>query len=106
MGLEKSLLLKEKRKQSMLGIDNKGIKNPMFNVNHTLESINLISTNRKGKHSGSNHHYFGLNRDEITRNKISNTLKNKPKVKCPHCDKEGSISNMKRWHFDNCKSIK
>lgn len=25
------------------------------------------------------------------------------KIKCPHCQKEGNISNMKRWHFDNCK---
>ena len=26
-----------------------------------------------------------------------------PIVKCPHCSKEGIPSNMKRWHFDNCK---
>ena len=24
-------------------------------------------------------------------------------AKCPYCPKEGGISNMKRWHFDNCK---
>lgn len=24
-------------------------------------------------------------------------------VVCPHCGKKGSVSNMKRWHFDNCK---
>ena len=28
------------------------------------------------------------------------------KVECPHCDKAGSIANMKRWHFDNCKELK
>ena len=22
---------------------------------------------------------------------------------CPHCSKVGSVVNMKRWHFDNCK---
>jgi hypothetical protein len=27
------------------------------------------------------------------------------KVSCPHCGKEGQYANMKRWHFDNCKSI-
>ena len=26
----------------------------------------------------------------------------KPIIKCPHCEKEGK-SNMKRYHFDNCK---
>jgi len=25
------------------------------------------------------------------------------KVECPHCGKIGGISQMKRWHFDNCK---
>lgn len=24
-------------------------------------------------------------------------------VNCPHCSKPGGISQMKRWHFDNCK---
>lgn len=34
--------------------------------------------------------------------------KGKPQdtVKCPHCRKEGGISVMKRWHFNNCKNIK
>lgn len=27
------------------------------------------------------------------------------KLECPHCKKKGNVSNMKRWHFDNCKSI-
>lgn len=27
----------------------------------------------------------------------------KPTTKCPHCGKEGAVSNMVRWHFDNCK---
>lgn len=25
------------------------------------------------------------------------------KCTCPHCHKEGQITVMKRWHFDNCK---
>jgi len=28
---------------------------------------------------------------------------NKLQVTCPHCGKHGQYSNMKRWHFDNCK---
>jgi len=24
---------------------------------------------------------------------------------CPHCDKTGDYRNMKRWHFDNCKTL-
>lgn len=30
---------------------------------------------------------------------------NMPKCTCPHCGKSGSLGNMKRWHFDNCKTI-
>ena len=29
----------------------------------------------------------------------------KPKVTCPHCGKIGSVCNMFRYHFDNCKSL-
>lgn len=25
-------------------------------------------------------------------------------VKCPHCDKQGVLNGMKRWHFNNCKN--
>jgi hypothetical protein len=27
----------------------------------------------------------------------------KPKLTCPHCGQEGGNSQMKRYHFDNCK---
>ena len=30
----------------------------------------------------------------------------KRKIECPHCNKTGNVSNMKRWHFNNCKSLK
>lgn len=26
-------------------------------------------------------------------------------VKCSHCNKEGSMNTLSRWHFDNCKYI-
>lgn len=28
----------------------------------------------------------------------------KPKVDCPHCNKQVAVNTAKRWHFDNCKS--
>ena len=32
----------------------------------------------------------------------------KPKIKaiCPHCQKEGGLNLLKRYHFDNCKELK
>jgi hypothetical protein len=40
--------------------------------------------------------------------KCSERLKGipQPKAECPHCQQVGSVSNMKRWHFDNCKHSK
>ena len=29
---------------------------------------------------------------------------NSIKVSCPHCNRMGQLTNMKRWHFDNCKT--
>jgi len=29
----------------------------------------------------------------------------RPKVACPHCNVEGGINNMSRWHFNNCKKL-
>lgn len=48
----------------------------------------------------------GKNLNEETKLKIG-MANSKPHkiVKCPHCEKEGGISNMKRYHFDNCKFI-
>ena len=50
-------------------------------------------------------------KDEEYRRKISESLKGKnkgipkPKVVCPHCEKEGGLPNMMRWHFNNCKMV-
>lgn len=50
----------------------------------------------------------GLSKSEEHKKKISEASKGKPKPKteCPHCGKIGGSSNMKRYHFDNCKKRK
>jgi len=42
---------------------------------------------------------------QITKSKIADTLKNKPRPKtmCPYCKKIGGSIAMSRWHFDRCK---
>lgn len=50
-------------------------------------------------------------RDAEYRQKISETLRGygqgipKRKLECPHCGKVGGEPGMKRWHFDNCKTV-
>ena len=43
---------------------------------------------------------------EESKKKMSEARKGKPKPKvtCPHCGLTGGNSQMKRYHFDNCKN--
>jgi len=34
---------------------------------------------------------------------VSAAVKNAPKFQCPYCFKVMGVSNLKRWHEDNCK---
>ena len=53
--------------------------------------------------AGDKNPMYGKQHKQSTRDKIAE--KAKRRIECPHCKKCGSISNMKRWHFDNCKAI-
>jgi hypothetical protein len=49
---------------------------------------------------------IGKTLSEETKIKISKANKGKHNAKaiCPHCNKEGQETAMKRWHFNNCKN--
>lgn len=75
------------------GMDVKGKNNPMhgrspFNKGKSLseEHKSKMSESRKGNINGK-----------------GNKGKLHQKVICPHCEKEGGVTNMKRYHFNNCK---
>jgi hypothetical protein len=75
---------------------NKGEKNSFYGKTHSEETKKKISEAGKDrKHT------------EETKKKISDAKKGKPKPKttCPHCGKEGGVSVMNRWHFENCKKL-
>ena len=61
----------------MYGVHRYGKENPMYGKKHTPEALEKMSKSRKGK--------------------------KQPVLECPHCGKIGGRSNMKRYHFDNCK---
>lgn len=63
------------------------------------QHIKNMSKARKGNKNPM----FGQRHSQETRDKISKTRLSLPKITCPHCDKVGDSTNMKRWHFDNCK---
>ena len=54
--------------------------------------------------TGANNSMYGKTHTNPSRQKISES--NLQRVTCPHCNKEGGIAAMHRWHFDNCPVIK
>ncbi len=90
--LPKSEAWKENHRKRILeskphGFGGSGEINPFYGKRHTEEALNRM---RKPK-SNTDNMKFRLN--------------NSTKVTCPHCNKEGQLTNMKRWHFTNCKSV-
>jgi group I intron endonuclease len=79
----------------------KGEKNPMFGKEHTPETKLKMSEVK----TGEKNNMFGKNHSDETKLKMREAHKGVPQeqVQCPHCGKEGGISNMKRYHFDNCE---
>jgi hypothetical protein len=77
---------KEKMKENHVG---------MLGKKHTTSTKQKISEANVGKILS-----------DITKKKQSDALKGKKKsiVRCPWCDKEGGLPQMKQWHFDNCKN--
>ena len=49
--------------------------------------------------------FKGIKKTKEHKDKLPFNILNKKTIKCPHCNKIGQYINMKRWHFDNCKSM-
>lgn len=77
----------------------KGEKNPMYGKKRTDKEKADLSK----KFSGENNPYYGKKHSDEVKEKMKKAHVNRPHVACPHCSKVGIVSNMKRWHFDNCK---
>jgi hypothetical protein len=61
-------------------------------------------TKKKLRNPKSNSEKMGrYQRTEETRKKLSISMKQKQKIKCPHCDKDIDELNYLRWHGDKCK---
>lgn len=79
-----------------------GVKNPMYGKLRSDEEKQKLSEIA----TGVNNPYYGKKHSEEVLKKMRNAHKNRPLVVCPHCNKQGILSNMKRWHLDNCKEKK
>jgi group I intron endonuclease len=79
-----------------------GDKNPMYGKLRSDEEKQKLSEIA----SGINNPYYGKKHSEEVLEKMRDAHRNRPLVVCPHCNKQGILSNMKRWHLDNCKEKK
>jgi hypothetical protein len=86
-------------------IDQDGYIHPNTGRVKSNETKLLISINHADV-SGENNPRYGVAITDDTKRKISQAHKNKPKMKCPHCDIYSYGSNYSRWHGDNCKMLK
>jgi hypothetical protein len=69
-------------------------------TNEHQSNLNCSLKGRKPTFTGKSH-------SVSSKNKISVSLTGKkhPLLTCPHCGLSGGQSNMKRYHFDRCKTI-
>ena len=89
----------------------KGENNPNWGKPKSEETKRKLSEAMKGENnpmygmSGEKSPMWGKTHSEETKQKMSLAKKGKKQsvVCCPHCNKTGGITNMKRYHFDNCK---
>jgi hypothetical protein len=112
---------------------NKNLSSPLKGIPRSVETLELMTRNRKGKNigqipwnkgkkgmyseetiqkmsaaatgkTGEKNSFYGKTHSEETLKILRETQKRK--VECPYCSKIGAISIMKRWHFDRCKHKK
>lgn len=90
-GVPKTAEHKEKIRNALVGKTNShlGEKKSQLHKNKIVASR---------KNNGNEWH------SDETKRKISESAKIVVPIMCPHCNKIGSPSNMKRWHFDKCHS--
>jgi hypothetical protein len=89
LGKEYSDETKKKMSDSKIGE-----KNVWYGKTHKESSKEKISDALKGKIKSATHI-----------ENIKKALKLVPKIECPHCGIKTNMSNIKRWHFDNCRHI-
>ena len=86
-----------------------GVKMPSTSRSNAIHKKGITPWN-KGKATGPAPHIAESNKRRkglpSGRLGVSTSLKGTPQpvLICPHCAKQGGVSGMKRYHFDNCKS--
>lgn len=46
---------------------------------------------------------LGIKKSNAQKSNMAAAAKNRPRLTCPHCGKEGQVQGLKRYHMDNCR---
>ena len=95
-----------------MSINRLGENNGMYGHTHSPETIEKMKNRVVSEHTkklisdskvGDKHPNYGKTMSGVTKQKISDGVRNSLSVSCPHCGAIGKKSPMARWHFDNCR---
>jgi hypothetical protein len=92
--------------KKMRGSD-RGWKKPRESIEKELETKRNNGTLKRTEESIEKQKRTVYSRDNRFHSDETREKMRKPKevVCCPNCGQQGGISQMKRWHYDNCKSL-
>jgi hypothetical protein len=102
----KSKLSKALKGKTRTAEQKKNISNAYFSSVAKQEALAKVHESKRGKALSDEHKQLlssklkGKKRSEEA---CIAMRKPRPKLTCPHCNKIGGSSQMKRYHFDNCK---
>jgi group I intron endonuclease len=77
-----------------------GPDNPSFGKPRSKE----VKAHLSEVFAGELNPFYGKQHTDETKAKMSAAHALREKVVCPNCGKSGIVSNMKRWHLDNCRN--
>ena len=96
----KELSLAKGENNPMYGTSRIGEENPFFGRNHSIKTLEKIKQTNLERYGETSACKLQSVKDKISKSKLDVRQETKT---CPHCQKAGGASNMKRYHFDNCK---
>lgn len=94
------------------------------NTNREFDEKTRLKMSRSAKirQTGESNSFYGKTHSEKTKKLIGESSKKRAKKiyndrmqrgnhpnsfgNCPHCNKHGQLRALKRWHFDNCPTLK
>jgi hypothetical protein len=65
--------------------------------------IEKISTSQKERYKNTHHPWIGRKHSDISKEKMSKSMKNREKTACIYCGLLCSPGTLIRWHNENCK---